>query len=168
MEELSQTALAELSGQGYVECIALSRALDMRYLGQNYELEVPIDFDRFSPTTAAQLWQRFHGRYEQRYQFKLPGETIEIVDIKVTALSETVKPDLPVLPKAQGPAQPVGRRTVVFEGGRAEASIYDRALLREGHEIAGPAIIEEAASATVLRPDHRLQVDRLGNLHLSG
>jgi N-methylhydantoinase A len=139
----------------------------MRYLGQNYELEVPIDFDSFSPATAVQLWQRFHERYEQRYQFKLPGETVEIVDIKVTALSETVKPDLPVLPRADGPAQPVSRRTVVFEGGPAEALIYDRASLRDGHEISGPAVIEEAASATVLRPDHRLQVDRLGNLHLS-
>jgi N-methylhydantoinase A len=167
MEELGQTALAELSVQGYVDRIALSRVLDMRYLGQNYELEVPIDFERFSPATAAQLWQRFHERYEQRYQFKLPGETIEIVDIKVTALSETVKPDLPELPRASGPAQPVGQRTVVFEDGRAEASIYDRASLRDGHEISGPAVIEEAASATVLRPDHRLRVDRLGNLHLS-
>ena len=68
-------------------------ALEMRYLGQNYELELPVPFERFDPATIEQLWQRFHEAHEARFGFAIPGEIIEIVTYTVTAIAPTPKPD---------------------------------------------------------------------------
>ena len=69
------------------------RGLEMRYLGQNYELELPVPFERFDPATTDALWQRFHEAHEARFGFAIPGEIIEIVTYTVTAVAPTPKPD---------------------------------------------------------------------------
>ena len=56
---LVDEAVDELRTQGYTANVEIFRSLEMRYLGQNYELELPIAFDAFTPETTAQLWQQF-------------------------------------------------------------------------------------------------------------
>ena len=73
-------------------------------------------------------------------------------------------PDMPVLEEADGPAAPSGQRQVRFEEGWRDVPVHDRAGLRPGHAITGPAVIEEAASVTILRPGYHLAIDRFGNL----
>ena len=53
---------------------------------------------------------------------------------------------------------------MTFEDGLHDTPIYDRADLREGHKFTGPAIVEEVASVTILRPGQNLRVDAYGNL----
>ena len=66
-----------------------------------------------------------------------------------------------------GDPKPVERRSVVYVDGRHEAPVFRRDALRAGHRIAGPAIIEEAASVTVLNSGRAIDVDRFGNLAIS-
>ena len=61
---------------------------------------------------------------------------------------------------------PIGARTVVFDDGEHEAAVYDRALLLYGQCFAGPAVIEEPASVTVVRPGMPVRVDEYGHLLL--
>jgi N-methylhydantoinase A len=68
------------------------------------------------------------------------------------------------LEAATGDPKPVDTRPVHFVEGRQPAPVYRRDTLRAGHRIAGPAIVEETASVTVLNPGHVLAVDRFGNL----
>jgi len=164
MRALVDSAVGDLRAQGYGDRPTVVRALDMRYLGQNYELEVVIDFDRFTPEAVAGLWRSFHERFHRRYQFSLPSETVEIVDMKCTAICEAPHPSAPELAAADGPPAARTRRRVVFAAGARDTPVYDRAALRAGHRIAGPAVVEEAASATVLAPGADLEVDRWGNL----
>jgi N-methylhydantoinase A len=167
LAEMTATVERDLRSQGYEGAIEVYRALEMRYLGQNYELSVPVRIDRFAPETIETVWQDFHRRFAERYQFNLPGEPIELVDMAATAVSPIAKPDLPRL--AASDAAPVAARSrrVVYEDGAFDVPVYDRAALLAGQRIAGPALVEEAVSVTVLRPGYDLLVDPYGSLEIS-
>jgi N-methylhydantoinase A len=167
LSELVDEGIAELRDQGYVDNITVQRTLEMRYFGQNYELELPIGFTAFTAETVPALWQQFHDAHAARFGFNIPGEIIEIVNFSATVVSATPKPEFRTIAEADGDAIPAGRRSVMFPAGRMDTPVYDRAALRAGHLIAGPAIVEEAASVTVLNPGQTLRVDRYGNLLLA-
>jgi N-methylhydantoinase A len=168
MKTLVAEALNDLRQQGYGEPFEIIRSLEMRYLGQNYELEVPVPFDGFDEVTTPKLWQAFHDMHAARFGFAIPGQMIDIVNFMVTAVSVTPKPDFTKIAKAAGAANPAGTRRVVFEDGAHDTPVFDRAALRAGHRIPGPAVIEEAASVTLLRPGQTLSVDDYGNLRIGG
>ncbi len=166
MTELSRGAAAELLAQGYSDRIAIHRSIEARYLGQNHELELSYPSDAFDEASVADLWARFHVEHEARFGFSIPGETIETVNLKAVAVAVSKKPALPLLPEAAGPAAPRGRRRVRFEEGWIDTPVHDRAALRAGHVLTGPAVIEEDASVTLLKPGQTLSVDRFGHLHV--
>jgi N-methylhydantoinase A len=164
LRTLVEEAVGELKAQGYVANVEIFRSLEMRYLGQNYELELPIAFDTFTPETTAALWEQFHLAHRSRFGFDIPGEVIEIVNFSATVVSVTPKPVFRDIEAARGEPTPVAMRSIVFVDGAHEAPVFRRDALRAGHSIAGPAIVEEPASVTVLNPGHRMTVDRFGNL----
>jgi N-methylhydantoinase A len=164
MEELVGDCIAELEAQGYTRDVKITRALEMRYLGQNYELELPVDFERFAAENTEELWRAFHDAHKARFGFSIPGEIIEIVNYLATAVSLTPKPEVRPIAKATGAPVAVARRAIGFPDGRLEVPIYRRDQLAAGHLIDGPAVIEEAASVTVVNPGQRLAVDRYGHL----
>ena len=164
LRTLVEEALADLRTQGYADNLQIFRTLEMRYLGQNYELELPIAFETFTPETTTALWEQFHAAHKARFGFDIPGEVIEIVNFSATVVSVTPKPVLRELEPAARDAERVATRSVHFVDGRQPAPVYRRDSLRAGNRIAGPAIVEEAASVTVLSPGRVLSVDRFGNL----
>jgi N-methylhydantoinase A len=164
MEELVAESVEDLVGQGYCEGIEVHRGLEMRYLGQNYELELPVPFERFDPATVEELWQRFHEAHESRFGFAIPGEIIEIVTYTVTAIAPTPKPETRPLATGSGTPEPKARRRVWFVDGVHDVPVYDRAGLRFGQSIEGPALVEEEASVTVIEAGHRLRPDAAGHL----
>ena len=164
LKTLVEEALADLRNQGNAENVQFFRSLEMRYLGQNYELELSIAFDTFTAEATAGLWEQFHAAHKARFGFDIPGEVIEIVNFSATAVSVTPKPVLRELEAAAGDPTPVEIRSVHFVDGRRPTPVYRRCTLRATHRIVGPAIVEETASVTVLNPGHVLVVDRFGNL----
>jgi N-methylhydantoinase A len=167
LQTLVDEAVGELTAQGYIGNIEIFRSLEMRYLGQNYELELPIAFDAFSPESSAALWEQFHAAHLSRFGFDIPGEVIEIVNFSATVVSVTPKPVFREIERGTGEPSAVEKRMVVYVDGHRESPVFRRDTLRAGDRIAGPAIIEEAASVTVLNPGHVLDVDRFGNLVIS-
>jgi hypothetical protein len=96
--------LQELKAQGYQQDIDVFRSLEMRYLGQNYELELPIAIDALEDGAADRLWDQFHEAHRAR--FATLRTILEIVNYwPPSAHGEA---DLHRLP-ADGPPQPVGR-----------------------------------------------------------
>ena len=165
MKSLIETGISDLTAQGYDKNVEIYRSLVMRYLGQNYELEIPISFDAFTDETTPQLWQAFHDMHLARFGFNIPREVIEVITVKATTVSLTEKPEFATIGKNDGAAaEPSSRREVTFEDGPHDTPVFARAGLREGYRIAGPAVIEEPASVTILRPDQNLRVDAYGNL----
>ncbi len=165
--ELSAEATESLKAQGYQRDIRLTCAFEARYFGQNHELEIPVAFDRFTPETIERMWDDFHAIHLARFNFNIPGEKIETVTLKVTAFAVNEHPELPHVAPATEPPPVRTRRPVVYEAGALDTPVYDRDTLRAGHSINGPALVEEAASVTVLRPGQRLTVDTWGNLRLA-
>ena len=168
LQELTATTLEDLARQGYRDDLTVQRAVEMRYFGQNYELEVPVAFDRFDDATTAATWQEFHDMHLARFGFNMPASVIEVVNFMTTAVSATAKPALPELPRADGSLAPRGHRFVVYDDGTHETPVFARADLRRGHRLTGPAVVEEAASVTVLQPGQTLKVDRFVNLLIKG
>jgi N-methylhydantoinase A len=168
MATLVAEAAAELTQQGYTSGLEAQRGLEMRYLGQNYELELPIGVDALDDGAVDRLWESFHAAHEARFGFAIPGDIIEIVTYTVTATSRTVKPELHRLPPAESPPVPVAERRVLFVAGEETAPVYRRDDLRAGDTFAGPALVEEAASVTVVEPGQRLTVDAFGHLLIVG
>ncbi len=167
MASLVEDALGELKAQGSAKNLLVLRALEMRYLGQNYELELPVAADALSAGCVPQLWAAFHEAHRLRFGFSIPGEIIEIVNYLVTVTSAAETPELPLLPEARGAPTPVGRRLVVFPGARLDTPVYRRTDLGASQTIAGPAVVEEAASVTIVNPGQTLSVDRFGTLHIA-
>ena len=164
LAELEAQALAELHDQNYQERITVSRALEMRYLGQNYELELPIGDGALADDRVLELWQAFHAAHEARFGFAIPGEPIEIVNLTVTAISRTERPADTLLDPGMPEGQPMAERPVRFGSGQRATPIYARDTLAPSQTIQGPALVEEAASVTVVEPGQSLTVDRFGHL----
>jgi N-methylhydantoinase A len=113
------------------------------------------------------LWRRFHQEHQSRFGFCIPGETIEMVHLKVVGVYLLKKPQVKPLREQSGTPQSTGKRQVRFEPGWVEVPVYARDSFGQGCRITGPAIIEEISSATVLCADQNLVVDAFGNLLIS-
>jgi len=142
--------------------MALKRHVDMRYRGQwralAIEVSAPLD-------DLERLAERFHEQHAASYAFRRDDAAIELYRVGVTALGETLKPDLPTVdPGAESPS-PTRHRSVCFEGRWVDrCPVFDRSQLRQGDHVAGPAVIEQLDSTTVLPPHATATVDRWQNL----
>jgi N-methylhydantoinase A len=165
MAALVEECRAELASQDHHN-VAITRSVEMRYLGQNYELEIPVEAEAFTDEEIAAMLETFHNQHEARFGFRL-ADHMEIVNFLVTGTARTGQLQFPLIAEATGPAEPVSRRPVWFGEGWIDTPVYARETLRAGHAIQGPALVEENASVTVLDPDKSLSVDRYGNLMIS-
>jgi N-methylhydantoinase A len=154
---------AELEGLGTEEFRAENlagqsfRSVDLRYRGQGYELNVP-----YGPEMAGQ----FHDLHQRRYGFANEMRALEVVNVRVRMVSaaEAFEPVVQALQEGDGSHALIGTRPVYFDRRFQETRVYGRELLRPGDTFAGPAIVSEYSSATVLPPGDVLRVDGLGNL----
>jgi N-methylhydantoinase A len=169
--ELAERALAELGAEGFAPAdVTLEYYLDMRYAGQGYELTVP---DVAIPLDAAQLAalrSRFDALHERLHGHQAPAAPVEVVNYRLVAVVRVPK----VEPRAVEPnGQPVeaalaGRRPVYFgELDRpVDCPVYDRGRLQPGHRLAGPAVVQQLDSTTIVYPGQHAEVDGYQNLIL--
>jgi N-methylhydantoinase A len=151
-----------------LECRRLLRALDMRYLGQNFELTVSAPGAVWAGDLGA-LRHAFLAEHERVYGYATEDEAIQIVNVRLTALGDPDPPDVPVLASAARPDPDdarVAERDVHFHeaGGFVPTPIYRRERLRSGHRLAGPAVVEQMDSTTVILPGQHATVDDRANL----
>ena len=162
-DEIEAEAQDVMAAAGYpLDRLSHARYADMRYAGQEHTVRIPLgrELDR------ADIEARFHAAHERAYTFRL--ETgIEFVNLQVTAIVTQPAPDLSKYaprPGARLAAKQV--RPVAFDDGVYDTTIYAREELPLEAVVAGPAIIEEPSTTTVVHPGQRAHVDRLGNLIL--
>jgi N-methylhydantoinase A len=156
--DLEARCLAPLLDEGLrPEAVTVARSVDLRYAGQNYELEVPYDND------PSALRAAFEERHRRLYGYAT-GERVECVNLRVVASVGQGAATLPVL-EGGGDAPPTGEQRAYFpETGEVRLLRYDRKSLAPGRVIDGPALIEDESSTTIVVPGQRLVVDRSGNL----
>jgi N-methylhydantoinase A len=166
MADLERECRADLAGQGHRDGVLVERFVEMRYVGQNHELTVPLSSARLEEAEQAALWDAFNQYHHERFGFRL-ADAIEVINFIVTASAPTGRIELPRLARAEAPAEPLRSRPVWFGGGTHDTPVYRRGALLAGHELAGPALVEEDASVTVVLPGWMLKVDDWGNLHIT-
>jgi N-methylhydantoinase A len=135
------------------------RLADVRYVGQGWELVVPVG----KPADKEQIRKTFEERHKATYGFKL-DKPIEVVTIRVFAIATRRKPKLRE-PPAGGEPKPASFRKAYF-GEWVEAPVYRRENLPRGFKADGPVVIEERHSVTVVPPRWRVEVGKMGVLEL--
>ena len=170
MEDQGWTAL---SNEGMDEnSIRFIRQVDVRYIGQSYELGIVVQSGKFDGAHRDQIVQEFHKEHERAYGFSAPGEPVELVAIRLTAVGDIAKPTLREIGRTTGGVDSARRtiRSVYFaeSKGFVDCPVYDRYKLSSGDVLEGPAIIEEMDSTTIIHPNYKADVDKYGNLFLSG
>lgn len=166
---LEQQGRATLAREGVKPAdMGFMRHVDMRYVGQSYELTVPLPAGSLTPAIIADVLQGFHQEHDRAYGYSAPAEPAEFVNLRLTATGKIAKPRLREVGPAAGDVSTARKpsRQVYFAeaGGWVECAIYDRYRFGAGHVVEGPAVIEEVDSTTVLHPGYRATVDKWGNL----
>jgi N-methylhydantoinase A len=145
----------------------LEHAIDVRYVGQNYSVTIPLE----PGTEQAAIKTAFDGAHQQRYSHSAPEEPAEIIAARVSIVGRLSKPVLAGLASGTGTPAPnavLGKRSVRFDPrSETEATVYDRARLLAGDAFSGPAIVQEDGSATVVPPGVRVNVQPSGHLILT-
>lgn len=170
LEDQGRAAIASTSVKP--NRIVIKRAADMRYVGQEHAVTVDLPMSVFTKRDRAAIKRHFDAMHLLRYGTSAPDEGAEIVSLRSTVTGTMRKP--PQEKIARGQKMPsksafTGKRRVYFAAdGKAgqfvDTATYRRADLRAGNRIAGPALVEEHASTTVLAPGDALTVDDYGNL----
>src|SRR2546426_487337 len=146
--------------------IHVARSADARYVGQGYELTVPVPSGELDAAALARVRATFDEGYAARYGYANPREPVEVVTWKLSAVGGSPRI---ALAKAQtedrGRAVKGSRRAYFPEArGYVDTPVYDRYALAAGARLTGPAIVEERESTTVLPPGASAAVDEYASL----
>ncbi|HEV8310342.1 MAG TPA: hydantoinase/oxoprolinase family protein [Methylomirabilota bacterium] len=166
LDEMAAAGSAVVREAGVTGPLGVMRNAELRYVGQGYELTVP-----FPDGPLGALREAFHAAYAQRYGYADPKAEVELVTVGVTVSG--AGPDLRLPAHRPGTRQVSEARKpdrpVYFPEFRdyVPCPIYDRGRLPVGARLAGPAVVEEAESTTVLPPRAVAEVDPWANLLVS-
>ena len=145
----------------------ITRSLDMRYVRQNFELQVPLPTTIESAQDLAQALRNFHDLHERNYGQSNEDAPVEVVNVKARGSARLPKPQLKELHEGSADAEQarIGSRKVFFKGrGWVDCPSYNREMLLAGNRIVGPAMINEFDSSIVVLPGHWGEVNRFGDI----
>jgi N-methylhydantoinase A/oxoprolinase/acetone carboxylase beta subunit len=148
--------------------VEVAYSADMRYVGQAYELAVPVSVP-LAPADLASVQAAFHAVHERVYGYARAGQPVEFVNFRAVHTYRVPPPRIEAAARARGPlaAAPGGERRVHFApSGFVATPVYARARLRVGARLPGPAVVEQADTTTVVPPGWEAEVEESGNLRI--
>lgn len=165
--ELEAQGRADLALEGFSsEKVTIEQALDLRYVGQSYELIVPFAGEVAEAVTA------FHAAHERRFGYNSPQERVQVVNIRLKARGTTTHPPARFKNErraghTQATFTPIAVRPVIFATNGPTpwaTAIYQRETLPAGGAFTGPAIVTQYDTTTVLPPGWLARIDAIGNI----
>jgi len=169
LDEMQEQTRSELIADGVPKSAITSEfEVDIRYAGQAFEVPLTIDADLLKSDGIEGILERFNAEHLRLFTFNMDTPH-EIVNLRAVALGEA--PALPAaeLPKGNGdPSEAKIRDHALWMDGEERAAvIYDRAKLKQGDTIPGPAIITEMDSTTLVELGCTATVDKVGNIMIN-
>jgi N-methylhydantoinase A len=160
--ELEAEAHAAFRAEGLKP--VLKRFAEMRYRGQGFELRVPWGTDRANANTV----HRFHALHQKRYGYADAARAVEIVTLRVIATARTVAPRARTEKPKRGDSShaKIAAHRVYEDGRWRRATLINRAKLRPGDRVAGPAVVTELSATTFMPSSWSATVDMHSNLIL--
>jgi N-methylhydantoinase A len=165
--ELEHQAADTLAREGFAAGAArFSRALDLRYIGQQWDITVPLAGGAPDPIATRRAFEAEHDRLFGHIQ---PDGVIEITKLRITGTGALPPLALPRPPRATGTPVPAERRRIWLDeaAGWVEMPVYDGARLDPGHALDGPAVVNEATTTVLIGAGDRLDVDGAGNFMIT-
>jgi len=159
LEALTEEAITPDTGR-------VEHALDIRYVGQEYTLTIPVESaaEPSSPAFDEAIANRFHEAHETRFGHANPRAPIEFVVARSTALGDLGRAEPQRFELAADAGFPFEERTVIFGRRECAAKIVRRDDLHHGSAVEGPAIVVEQTATTVVPPGSTARVDDFGTL----
>ena len=158
-EPLDESGVNDLLAEGINQKrIVLEHYLDMRYMGQSYEIVVPF---------SENFVEDFHALHKKNYGYSDRSKRVEIVNIRLRAIGSPEKPVFDKIERAKTENSEdaiIGEKNVIFYGNYKVTKIVDRDKLLAGNIFEGPAIVVEYSSTIVIPPNCKATVDDFGNL----
>jgi N-methylhydantoinase A len=139
--------------------------LDLRYVGQEFTLSVPVTVEQLKAGDRSAIRKKFDALYEHRYAHHSPDEPVEMVNVRIAMIGKRPALAFPAL-RDTGAPKPRQTRQVFLDDAKAPVAcpIYQREELGAGCRIAGPALIEEHGTTTVLFATDTLTVAPSGEM----
>ncbi|MFN8660560.1 MAG: hydantoinase/oxoprolinase family protein [Thermomicrobiales bacterium] len=167
LAELEAEGFASLEGEGITgETGRLIHAIDIRYVGQEYTLTIPLTGagEPLEETFHEAISGRFHAAHHTRFGHANPGAPVEFVVVRSMALGDLGRIEPAPLPEADAPSYPSTTAEVIFGRKALPTPMVKRNDLPVGTVIEGPAIVSEPTATTVVPPGATLRVDPFGSL----
>ncbi len=147
--------------------VMTAKSVEVRYVGQSYELEVPLSGDNVDDAAIARVIEDFHTLHERVYGHRDSDDLVELVTLRVVLSQAPGRvPGGAALVTAEGAPSPRATRKAYFPEaeGLIDTPIYDRNALGAGSVLQGPAIVQQLDTTTVVYPDTSASIDDHGNL----
>jgi len=173
LAEMERTLAAQFATDGVdASAVSFVRGADVRYVGQGYELRVPVPAGEIDGAALDAIFAAFHAQHEAEYGHAFPKSAIEIVNVRVTGVGRMPKIGRPSVPHGGSFRESLIRRgPCAFRvGGKLETpetAFYRRDRLPLEQPFSGPAIVLQMDSTTVVPPGWRAVADSNGNLILN-
>ena len=163
-KELEKNAHSAMKEDGFSEReIQIFPFLDLRYLGQSYEITIPFR-PRNSPQSS--FVSDFHKAHQKIYSYHHTERPVEVVNIRLKAVGVSKKINLKKM-TVTGPKPEdafIKTQTIHYKGKSYATDVFNRTFLSAGNTLEGPALIADAESTTFLPPSYSLKVDEFLNL----
>jgi N-methylhydantoinase A len=145
------------------------RTADLRYFGQAFEVRVDCPDGEIDRAWADAVVGAFHDAHRALYGYDFRDnreQQVEWVNLRVTGVGPIPRPEIREIARGSGDptAAVIGSRRVHFGQSWTQATLYDRAALRAGDRIVGPAVVQEFGSTVPIHPGCTGTVDRFGNV----
>ncbi len=168
LDELREEGRRVLLAAGVpADAVVFRYGVDARYAGQGNEITIWVGEGESWPASADEVHAAFETEYRRIYGMAIPDVAVEAVTWRLSAFATTsvVEPDTTLAPSTGDP-EPKGHRPMIFGRGTpaVEAPVYDRASLGAGATFAGPAVVEERETTSVIRPGWAVEVAEDGTL----
>jgi N-methylhydantoinase A len=150
-----------LHGEGVIdEQIRFLRTADMRYVGQEYAVNVSTD----DASALAGISRSFHEAHRTRYGHATPDAPVEFVNLRVAAIGGLDREAAGFIAPEKDEDPVMGVREAIFDGRSLPTTILLRRRLGPDASYSGPLVVEEDTATTVVPPGYRILVDPLGNM----
>ena len=166
LQELASSAAATLDAEGVARSDQSTvYQVDLRYAGQGMRLTLEVSPEEFETGGLEELGNRFDAMHEQLFTFALETER-ELYTLRAMVQGSESAAEAQVLASGNGDpsAARYAQSKVYYDGQHHDAIIFDRALLKAGDRVSGPAIVTEMDSTTLVLPGCTGEVDPVGNL----
>jgi N-methylhydantoinase A len=149
---IRQAAEQELRDEGFAGIPDVSYSISMRYAGQNYEHDVPVDAKAIDGARLREAFAAFERIHAERYGYAIEGEEIELVSFHVTLRGRRTAPRLAARQDAVPKSEAREREVYFRHHGYLPTRVYRRYALGRGERVEGPCILEEPGSTTLVEP----------------